>query len=448
MQYSVISLAKSPIIAYNVRKLFPSWKEGDLEENLKAENNIVSARSKTSGQDLQYLRTNNLWALLSAVLEYGPISRFDLAHLTGLAPSSVTRLIRTLDELGLVVETGKGESSGGRLPILIVPNPDAGLVVSIDLSGPHVRGGVFDAGNNLIKGVDQPFDGLGPDAIHKQVFDLIHLLLTEPAAKDRPLLGIGVCQPGTIDLETGDIKDSYNLRLHNFPLRQFLNDEFGLPVYIEHDASVAAMAEQYYGAGKGLKYFLYILISTGIGSGIVIDNQIYRGETGLSGEFGHIILNPAGPLCVCGKRGCLEAVAAAPAMMSSARWMVTHGRAALLAQLCGDQPVKLTIENLGQAAHMGDPIAQEILATSADSVALGMTIYASLFDIRQMIVGGEVAELGDVFFTSLRHSVDKYCRSGLEIEIIPAELKQNTFLRGISMLTLQEVLRSQVQRLS
>jgi glucokinase len=229
-------------------------------------------------------------------------------------------------------------------------------------------------------------------------------------------------------------------------MQRILNDEFGLPVYIEHDASVAAVAEGYFGAGRGLDYLVYILVSTGIGSGIVIDGQIYRGETGLSGEFGHIILNPSGQLCVCGKRGCLEAMAAAPALLTSARWMVGHGRAELLARLCGDQPGRLTIENIGQAAQMNDPVAQEILASSADYLALGMTILGSLFDIRHMIVGGEVAELGGVFFAPLRRSLDKYSRNGLEIEVIPAELKQNTFLRGISMLTLQEVLRSQLQR--
>jgi predicted NBD/HSP70 family sugar kinase len=403
--------------------------------------------SKKGGRDLQYLRTNNLWVLLSAIWEYGPVSRLDLAHLTGLAPSSVTRLIRTLTEIGLIVETGKGESSGGRMPTLIVPNPQAGSVISLDLSGPLMRGGIFDAANNLIKDIHQPFNGLGPEAIERQILDIIHLLLNEPAAGRHPLLGIGVSFPGVTDLITGDIRDSINLRLVRFPLSKILTSEFNLPVYIEKDANVAALAEHYYGAGRDLDSLVYILVSTGIGSGIFSDGQIFRGETGQSGELGHIIVDPGGQLCVCGRRGCLEVMAAAPAMLSSARWMVSHGRASLLASLSGDNLDRLSIEMLAQAAEMGDPIAKEIMANTADYLARSIATYASILDIHHMIIGGEVAETGEVFFAPLRNSLEKYCRAGLNIEIIPAELKQNTFLRGISMLTLQDLLLKQVQQM-
>jgi glucokinase-like ROK family protein len=415
--------------------------------NQYIEGNQAGSQPKKGGQDLQYLRANNLWVLLSAIRENGPISRFDLAHLTGLAPSSVTRMVQVLVQLGLIVEIGKGKSSGGRQPILIATNPAAGLVISLDLSGPHIRGGVFDAANHLIKAVDQPFNGLGPTAIQSQMFSMIRDLLKEPLAQDHHLLGIGVSLPGAVDMETGDVQTSYNLRLQNFPLRRVLMAEFGLPVYIEHDASVAALAEQYYGAGRGKNYMIYILVSTGIGSGIIFNGQVFRGETGKSGEFGHIIVDSNGQLCVCGKRGCLEALAAAPAMLSSARWMVMHGRAEALSHLCGDDPEKLTIDILAQAARAEDPVACDILARSADYLAQGLTIYASIIDIQWMVVGGEVAETGDVFFNPLNRAMEKYRRNGLDIKIIPAELKQDTFLQGVSMLTLQEVLRSQVLQL-
>lgn len=402
---------------------------------------------KKGGRDLQYLRTNNLWALLSAIWDHGPVSRFDLSHLTGLAPSSVTRLIRTLTEIGLIVETGKGESSGGRMPTLIVPNPQAGLIISLDLSGPQLRGGVFDAANNLIKDIHQPFNGLGSEAIQKQILDMIHKLLDGSTTGHQPLLGIGVSVPGVTDMITGEIQNSFNLRLYNFPLRKILVSEFNLPVYIEKDANVAALAEHYYGAGRDLDSLVYILVSTGIGSGIFSEGQIFRGETGQSGELGHIIVDPGGQLCVCGKRGCLEAMAAAPAMISSARWMVFHGKASLLAALCNNDTDLLSIEIIAQAAEMGDPVAQDIIANTTDYLARSIATFASLIDIRHMIVGGEVAETGEIFFGPLRRSLDKYSRTGLTIELRPAELKQNTYLRGIGMLTLQDLLLKQVQQM-
>jgi N-acetylglucosamine repressor len=404
-------------------------------------------RPKWTGQDLQALHNTNLRALLSAIWENNPISRLDLGEATGLAPSSVTRLLQELAELGLVRETLKGESSGGRQPLLVEPNSEAGLVISLDLSGPHLRGGIFDAANHLVCVTDQPFDGLGPEAITKQLLQMINHLLKDPAAQSHPLLGIGVSQPGLIDVKKGVISEASNLHLRDFPLRQILEGEFGLPVYIEHDGSVAALAEYYYGAGRGLDYFLYILVSTGIGSGIITEGKIYRGETGKSGEFGHVIVEPGGTLCVCGKRGCLEAVASGPAILASARLMIAHGRSEILSGLCGGSPEQLTIEMVAQAARLGDPAAQDILSRSADYIALGLNIYASLLDIRGMVVGGEVAETGEVFLAPLRRSLAHYGRVEQQIEIIPAGLKQNNFLRGISMLTLQEVLRLQVQNL-
>ncbi len=191
-------------------------------------------------------------------------------------------------------------------------------MVSLDLSGRNLRGGIFDAANNLIKFIDSPFHGLGPQAVETQIRALVKELVAEPSAHNLPLLGIGVSLPGAIDMQTGDIYDSYNLRLHHYPLRRILSAEFALPVYIEHDASVAALAERYYGAGRGLSHLVYVLVSTGIGSGILIDGQIYRGESGVSGELGHIILDPDGQMCVCGKLGCLEALAAEPAILASA----------------------------------------------------------------------------------------------------------------------------------
>ena len=131
---------------------------------------------------------------------------------------------------------------------------------------------------------------------------------------------------------------------------------------------------------------------------------------------------------------------------ANARWMAAHPRAELLSALSGDDPECITLEIVAQAARLGDAIAQDILAKSADHLAQGIAIYASLFDNSRMVVGGEVAELGDVYLIPLIRAVENYRRNGLKIEIIPAALKQDTFLRGISMLSLQEVLWSQVNQ--
>jgi glucokinase len=166
----------------------------------------------------------------------------------------------------------------------------------------------------------------------------------------------------------------------------------------------------------------------------------------MSGEFGHINVDPGGPLCVCGKRGCLEAVAAVPAILNGARRMIAYGRASFLSELCDHQPDQLTIEMISQAAEQQDPVARDLLSHSADRLAQGITTYASLFDISHFIIGGEVIDTGEAYFGLLELALRKYCRDDLKVEILRAQLEKNAFLRGISMLTLQEVLRDQLGR--
>lgn len=400
-----------------------------------------STRGGRQGQSLEGLRSQNLGVLLSVIWQNAPVSRADLARLTGLAPSSITRLIRELEESGLIQETGKGESSGGRQPVLIAPNPTAGLIVSLDLSGSQMRGGIFDAANQLRLSVEQPYVDLGGEAIEKQLLALTHQMLDDPFVRDHPLLGIGISVPGAVDLEAGYIIEAYNLRLRDFPLRQILMDEFDLPVYIEVDTYAAALAEKHYGAGQSVDDLIYMLVSTGIGFGIIMDGKIYQGKAGMSGFIGHIIIDRNGPVCLCGKQGCLEAVAGRPALMNSASRLLKHGRDPLLADIVGPDPAALSLEHVAAAAEMGSPICQEIILGEADNIAYAISLLTTILDINFVIVGGEVAQqFGGVFFDALHAAMDRYRRAQHEINIVPAELEREAFLKGIGMLTLHEML--------
>lgn len=392
------------------------------------------------GQSLRALRNANATALLAAVWNNGPISRSDLAGVTGLAPSSITRLARELERAGLIREVSKGRSSGGRLPTLLAVNSDAGLVAGIDLSGLHLRGGIVDATGSLLATMEQPFSGLGADPIREQLMALVASLLAHPAVNGRRLLGIGISVPGTVDTATGMLLDSTNLRLQNFPLRALLRERFGLPVFVEHDTAAAALAERYYGAGRGVSDLVYVIVSTGVGAGIVVADQVYRGEGGAAGELGHITVERDGQVCSCGKRGCLETVAAGPAIVASARRVLDQGSATLMAGWVESDPQRLTVDTVARAAEAGDRTAQEILNSAADYLAIGISTLACILDIRLVIVGGEVAQAGPVFFEPLHHSLSKYQLYSNVPRVVPAHLQQDAALKGVSMLTLQQVL--------
>lgn len=396
------------------------------------------------GQDLAGLRNQNLSVLLSHIWERAPISRKKLGDLTGLAPSSISRLISQLQQHDLIIEVGKGESSGGRQPLLISPNPDAGLIISLDLSGSILRGGIIDAANRLLLIQEQPLTGVGTENIKKQILELSRKLYSHPDVDGKTFLGIGVSFPGGI--QSGKIvTESFPLLIKDFPLHKILTEEFQLPVYLEVDTYAAALAEKYYGAGIGEDNFVYVLVSTGIGGSAIIDGQVYQGKAGFAGYLGHLLVNQYGPICICGKRGCLEQLAAAPAILAGIQHALSNGRAdEVIKQMLANNSNNLSIDIVAKAAKAGSASAIEAFENSAEHLAFAIINIATVFDIGTFIIGGEVPQCaGDLYFQGIRQSIRKFANLDenlKKINIVHAKLERDSFLRGIGMLTIQNIL--------
>lgn len=396
---------------------------------------------QTKGQDLQRLRNNNLQMLLTTIWKNAPVYRDELAKMTGLAPSSITRLINELIRLELVEETNKKEIKRGRSPQLLTPNRNAGYVISLDLDGDSLRAGIFDSANNAELVTSLDYHDLGPNPIGDQIIQTIHDLTNRPSVKDRDLLGIGVSVPGIVNIHDGVIVDSFNLNIHDYPIRDILSAEFNRVVYVEHDASAAAAAEQYYGAGKGENNFIYIMLSNGIGSGVILNGNIYRGQTGRLGQLGHIVVNPNGQSCVCGQFGCLETVVSVPAILTNARRALAQWNKTYLDEMIENDPEQLNISILADAAQQGNKLALRIFNKAAEHVAYAISIYVTLFDIHLVILGGELMKAGDLFLAMIRETLDRYLTTHKDIRVIGNQLEESAFLRGVSLLTIQELLR-------
>lgn len=396
---------------------------------------------QTKGQDLQRLRNNNLQMLLTTIWKNAPVYRDELAKMTGLAPSSITRLINELIRLELVEETNKKEIKRGRSPQLLTPNRNAGYVISLDLDGDSLRAGIFDSANNAELVTSLDYHDLGPNPIGDQIIQTIHDLTNRPSVKGRDLLGIGVSVPGIVNIHDGVIVDSFNLNIHDYPIRDILSAEFNRVVYVEHDASAAAAAEQYYGAGKGENNFIYIMLSNGIGSGVILNGNIYRGQTGRLGQLGHIVVNPNGQSCVCGQFGCLETVVSVPAILTNARRALAQWNKTYLDEMIENDPEQLNISILADAAQQGNKLALRIFNKAAEHVAYAISIYVTLFDIHLVILGGELMKAGDLFLAMIREVLDRYLTTHKDIRVIGNQLEESAFLRGVSLLTIQELLR-------
>jgi N-acetylglucosamine repressor len=392
--------------------------------------------AKLSESTIKNARARRLSALLSEIWYEGSISRSRAGKVTGLALPSVTRLVQELKNAGVIIEIDKGESSGGRQPSLIRVNPDAGVVIGLDLSGIELRGAVLDTNNHCLSVRSQPFQGMRDDIFLNQIICLCKDLFADPSIQGRRVLGIGISVPGSVDREHGIIRDSSNLRLRDYPIGDKLRGFFDVPIFIEHDTTTAALAEKCYGAGRGEGNMIYIIVSTGIGAELIIDHKVFRGASGLAGELGHVIVERDGQICACGKQGCLEAVAAIPAMLTSAHNVLLRQKKPLI------KPGQdmLSLSSLIQAAEDGDHLAGAVINRAADYLAMAISMMVSIVDIRLIIIGGEVVQMGEHYFAPLRKSLQEYRVDGDEIRVVPAVLGENAALQGVSMIVLQNTL--------
>lgn len=397
--------------------------------------------SSNLGQNLKTLKANNLSTILSLIWKHEEVSRIALSDLTTLSPSSITRLTRELIDIGLIYEKGKRRSTEGRQPILLSPNPNAGIVISFDLSGTSIRGGIFDSANNLIKTEELILDQKGSEVITNYIFQMMDQLLNDRQSSNKRLLGIGVSVPGVLNQEKDEVALSYSLQLENYPLKKLMMDRYNVPVHLETDTDAAALTEKSYGVAGNLHDFIYLLISKGIGIGIIKDNLLYRGSGGMKGKQGHIVINPQGPLCICGKRGCLEAISGQDAILNSMRISLIDGRDPIVMDLIEREDKTLNLRLLFEIIKMDSPRAKGVLALIAEHIAYAISLYTIILDINNVIIGGEVAFiLGDYLKTAIEQKLSNYICLDEEISIHLSEIKRDDFLMGINMLTIQEII--------
>jgi len=394
--------------------------------------------------------------VLSAIWNEGPIARTTLAERTGLAHSSITRITRMLGEQGLIVETvlpddADSEPLRGRPPVLLALNAEAGVVLAVDLSAIMLQGAIYNLAGRSLYSCEEPFAGTGEKTVLRQVVSLLAKLKTICGSTNRTALAIAVSVPGVIDQDKGRIVEVTNLDLHNVSLADALVKEFHLPVHIEHDTMAAAYAERFYGAGIDNESLIYIMVSQGIGAGILLNNQIFRGVYGAAGELGHITIRPNGPRCLCGRKGCLEAMAGAQAILAhvrEGRKRTPREKNAKDADSFTSAEVKptglddeLTMQGVIEAAAAGDEIARKALARAARHVAQAIGTLATTLDVRCIIVGGEIAEAIEAFLVPLtKHLPDFLFSREHTVSVFPSQLKQEAAIKGVSILALQQVL--------
>jgi len=289
------------------------------------------------------------------------------------------------------------------------------VILGVDIGGTKIAAGLVDRAGNILTQTRTPMIGNGTaEAGLQAVISAIDSLVSNEVSS------IGICAPGPLDPETGVVLNPPNLPCwRNFPLAKKVADKFHMRVRVDNDANAAALAETRWGAARGYRYVFYATIGTGIGTGIVLDGRIYHGSTGSAGEGGHVSIDYRGPLCSCGKRGCIEILAAGPAIAARARTKLAaepSGHSAILDLAKGDVTT-VSSELVGQAYAADDPVAREILLDTVEVLTPWLGNIVDLLDPDVLVMGGGVAAMLKPFFDGIKNRLPAWCVNPRAAEI-------------------------------
>ena len=269
------------------------------------------------------------------------------------------------------------------------------LVGAIDLGGTKIYSAVLADGRTLGEDLRPTDAAEGPDAVIPRLIASLRAAAGVAGAAVSHLAGVGVVAPGPVDWHTGHVTNPPNLPGWNdVPLGPILSQGLGVRVVLENDANAAALGEFVAGAGRGAAALIYVTISTGIGGGIVLGGELYRGVSGAAGEVGHTVVEPDGPLCGCGNRGCLEAIASGTAIAREGRQALEQGAAPILRRLAAESSEPVSTALVARAAAEGDEDARRILRAAARALGIGLGNLVNLLNPDVIVIGGGAAQIG------------------------------------------------------
>ncbi len=367
------------------------------------------------------LRASNRERLLHVLRTQGAMSQAQLARASGLSPATVSSIARDLRDDGWVDDVG----TGGKRTVLSVSR-SAGVAVGIDFDHSHVRVAIADLAHNILDEASEPLDvdheaeeGIG--LAGKLVRDLLHDI---GVSHDR-VTGVGMGLPGPLRRDTGEIGDSAILPgwIGARP-EAMMSEELGLPVRVENDANLGALAEIVWGAGRGCSDLVYVKVASGVGAGLILNGRLYEGHAGTAGEIGHVTVDETGQVCRCGNRGCLEVYAGAEAVLEPLRRR--HGP-------------HITLREVIALATAGDLGCRRVIADAGRSLGLAIAGTCNLLAPERVIVGGELASAGPLLLDPLRVVVQRSAIASLRsTPVLAGVLGERAEVLGAVALVLRE----------
>lgn len=388
----------------------------------------------------QLMKSINKSLILNIIREEGEISRAEIAKMTKLTPPTVTNLVGELLTENIVLEGQTGPSSGGRRPIMLSVNQSRYYVIGVDVGIDSVRYVLTDLFANIVvkkeKALPPKIDG---DSLVEILAENVKLLMDEAGMGREKILGIGIGMPGIVDYDAGFCMDVELLNIQNMPLKEQLEAALTIPVIVENDVRATALGEKWFGNGKDVSDVICINVGHVVDAGIILNNEMFRGENGIAGAIGHTLIDMNGQQCSCGRKGCLQSIASHSGIKRAVMEQLDAGRETSIRDAIAGDENKINGKLVYEAAKQGDQVAIEVV--NKVGVYLGIAI-ANLIDVinpQRIILSGGLSRL-DGILDEIHKVIDERALSedSKNTQIVLAHLKDNATVVGSATLVLNE----------
>ena len=375
------------------------------------------------------MRAINRAAVLRALKDLGSASRADIARHSGISQVTVGSIVADLLDQELLLEGDEAPSNGGRPSRLLLLNSASYAAVGLKLTEDHVVGAITDLEANVTLEATRPLAGRTPEAVADLIAETVAALLEETGTGRDRLLGVGIGMAGVVDGAEGVCRHSPFLRWRDVPIGALVSERVQVPVLVENDVNTLALAERWFGVGRGQRDFLLVTVGRGVGLGIVADGSLYRGAGG-AGEFGHTVVDGSVGDCTCGRKGCLETIVGEAGLLEAAHTVkVGRGRR---------RPSSLTDLYL---AVESDPALRGVVEDAGRALGRGIANLVNLFAPGLVIISGEVLHVSSVLVESATAAIADHVFPGLEgsFEVVAEPLPESAWARGAASLVLSEI---------
>jgi predicted NBD/HSP70 family sugar kinase len=349
--------------------------------------------------DASAIRAQHSRLILNLLWRQREISRAELARRTSLSRSTVSAIVTDLLGTGLVEETRAGVSSGGRRPIMLEFQDQASFIVGIELGATHLSCVLTDLRCTIKASWSAPAPVRdAPELALAKMTMGVRSVMEAGGVQPSQIIAIGVAVPSPVDeAHPGELLPLVVPTWQGYNIATHLEDNFKRPVFVDNDANLGALAELWWGAGSSSGDLAYIKVATGVGAGFIINGRIFRGSGGIAGEIGHTSIDPNGPQCVCGLKGCLTTFIGTPALLERAK---NELRAAGL-----DRRPPASIDELVNAALDGDPMSVELILYAGDRLGIGIANMLNLLNPKTVVLGGGITRASELLLDAVRRTI-------------------------------------------